>query len=152
LSVRALEAARAGLWPVDQHREIPDRYLKAYMLKGVERQQGKMKAGPAIRSLVRFARVNLNNDVYPVGGPFDAIFCRNVLIYFDAQAKVRVVDRLAEYLAPGGYLVLGQVESATALTDRLRAVGPTVYVRADGEAVAGDRASDGRSAGNREAA
>lgn len=152
LSVRALEAARAGLWPVDQHREIPDRYLKAYMLKGVERQQGKMKAGPAIRSLVRFARVNLNNDVYPVGGPFDAIFCRNVLIYFDAQAKGRVVDRLAEYLAPGGYLVLGQVESATALTDRLRAVGPTVYVRADGEPAAGNRPPGGRSAGNREAA
>lgn len=152
LSVRALEAARAGLWPVDQHREIPDRYLKAYMLKGVERQQGKMKVGPAIRSLVRFARVNLNNDVYPVGGPFDAIFCRNVLIYFDAQAKVRVVDRLTEYLAPGGYLVLGQVESATALTDRLRAVGPTVYVRADRGPAAGDRTSGGRSVGNREAA
>jgi chemotaxis protein methyltransferase CheR len=133
LSVRALEAARAGMWPLDQHREIPERYLKAYMLKGIERQQGKMKAGPAIRALVRFARVNLNNEVYPVGGPFDVIFCRNVLIYFDAQAKVRVVDRLMEYLAPGGYLVLGQVESATGLTERLRAVGPTVYVRADPE-------------------
>jgi chemotaxis protein methyltransferase CheR len=138
LSVRALEAARAGLWPIDQHREIPERYLKAYMLKGVDRQQGKMKAGPTIRALVRFARVNLNNDVYPVGGPFDVIFCRNVLIYFDAQAKVRVVERLTEYLAPGGYLVLGQVESATGLTDRLRAVGPTVYVRADTDSSASE--------------
>jgi chemotaxis protein methyltransferase CheR len=103
------------------------------MLKGVASQRGRMKAAPAIRGLVRFARVNLNNEVYPVGGPFDVIFCRNVLIYFDAEAKSRVIDRLMGYLAPSGYLVLGQVESATCLTDRLRAVGPTVYVRADSE-------------------
>jgi chemotaxis protein methyltransferase CheR len=135
LSVRALEAARAGVWSADQKHEIPERFLKAYMLKGVASQRGKMKAGPAIRSLLRFARVNLNNEVYPVGGPFDVIFCRNVLIYFDAEAKARVVDRLMGYLTPGGYLVLGQVESAIALTDRLRAVGPTVYVRADAEIV-----------------
>ena len=133
LSVRALEAARVGTWPLDQKHEIPERYLKTFMLKGVATQRGKMKAAPAIRALLRFARVNLNNDVYPVGGPFDVIFCRNVLIYFDAEAKARVVERLVEHLAPGGHLVLGQVESATGLTERLRAVGPTVYVRADDE-------------------
>jgi chemotaxis protein methyltransferase CheR len=135
LSVRALEAARAGVWSLDQQHEIPEKFLKAYMLKGVASQRDRMKAAPAIRALVRFARVNLNNEVYPVGGPFDVIFCRNVLIYFDAEAKARVVDRLMGYLAPGGYLVLGQVESATGLTERLRAVGPTVYVRADSEIV-----------------
>ncbi|MEW6683648.1 MAG: protein-glutamate O-methyltransferase CheR [Nitrospirota bacterium] len=133
LSVRALEAARVGVWSLDQKHEIPEKFLKAYMLKGVAGQRGRMKAAPSIRALLRFARVNLNNEVYPVGGPFDVIFCRNVLIYFDAGAKARVVDRLMGYLAPGGYLILGQVESATGLTDRLRAVGPTVYVRADAE-------------------
>lgn len=133
LSVRALEAARAGVWSLDQKHEIPEKFLKAYMLKGVAGQRGRMKAAPSIRALLRFARVNLNNEVYPVGGPFDVIFCRNVLIYFDAEAKARVVDRLMGYLAPGGYLVLGQVESATGLTNRLRAVGPTIYVQADAE-------------------
>lgn len=144
LSVRALDAARAGVWSLEQQHEIPTPYLKAYMLKGIASQQGKMKAGAAIRALVRFARVNLNTEVYPVGGPFDVIFCRNVLIYFDAETKSRVVERLAGYLAPGGCLVLGQVESATGLTDRLRAVGPTVYVRADIETAEGDPARGGR--------
>lgn len=135
ISTRALDTARSGVWPLDRQHEIPGQYLKAYMLRGVASQQGKMKAGPTIRALLRFARVNLNGEVYPVGGPFDAILCRNVLIYFDAETKSRVVERLAGYLSPGGCLVLGQVESATGLTDRLRPVGPTVYVRADHDAL-----------------
>ena len=90
-----------------------------------------MKAGPEIRSIVRFQRVNLNQDRYPVAGPFDLVFCRNVLIYFDVVSKARVVHRLLDQLAPGGYLFLGHAESLTGLTDRGRSVGPTVYVRAD---------------------
>jgi chemotaxis protein methyltransferase CheR len=90
-----------------------------------------MKAGPEIRSMVRVGRVNLNDEAYPLAGPFDVIFCRNVLIYFDIDSKVRVLQRLLNYLAPDGYLFLGQVESVHGLTDRLRAAGSTVYVLAD---------------------
>jgi chemotaxis protein methyltransferase CheR len=144
LSVRALDAAREGVWSLDQQHEIPEHYLKTYMLRGIASQQGKMKAGLALRALLRFSRVNLNSEVYPVGGPFDVIFCRNVLIYFDTETKSRVVERLAGYLAPGGCLVLGQVESATGLTDRLRPIGPTVYVRADSDAMSGFPTYSGR--------
>lgn len=129
LSARALEAARRAVWPIEKGERIPEKYLKSYMLRGIASQQGNMKAGAVLRGLVRFARVNLNDEVYPVGGPFHLIFCRNVLIYFDAASRRRVLNRLAGYLAPGAYLVLGQVESASGLTDRLRAVGPAVYAR-----------------------
>jgi chemotaxis protein methyltransferase CheR len=131
LSTRALDQARAGLWSIDKAREIPERYLKAFMLRGTGPQEGVMKAGPEIRSLLRFQRVNLNQDRYPVAGPFDLVFCRNVLIYFDVASKARVVHRLLDQLAPCGYLFLGHAESLTGLTDRGRSVGPTVYVRAD---------------------
>jgi chemotaxis protein methyltransferase CheR len=130
LSNRALDQARAGLWSVDKAREIPERYLKAFMLRGRGSQEGVMKAGLEIRSLVRFQRVNLNLDRYPVSGPFDLVFCRNVLIYFDVASKARVVDRLLDQLAPGGYLFLGHAESLTGLSERGRSVGPTVYVPA----------------------
>ncbi len=130
LSTNAVERARTGVWSIGKADEISPEYLKTYMLKGTGRQQGKMKAGPEIRSMVRFGRVNLNDEVYPPTGPFDVIFCRNVLIYFDLDSKVRVLHRLLNYLAPDGYLFLGQVESVHGLTDRLRAVGPTVYALA----------------------
>jgi chemotaxis protein methyltransferase CheR len=130
LSTRALDQARAGLWHLDKASEIPERYLKAFMLRGRGPQEGVMKAGPEIRSLVRFQRVNLNQDRYPVSGPFDLVFCRNVLIYFDVASKARVVNRLLDQLAPSGYLFLGHAESLTGLSDGGRSVGPTVYVRA----------------------
>ena len=130
LSTRALDQAKAGLWRIDKAREIPERYLKAFMLRGRGPQEGVMKAGPEVRSLLRFQRVNLNHDRYPVPGPFDLVFCRNVLIYFDVASKARVVNRLLDQLAPGGHLFLGHAESLTGLTDRGRIVGPTVYVRA----------------------
>jgi chemotaxis protein methyltransferase CheR len=130
LSTRALDQARAGLWSIDKAKEIPERYLKAFMLRGRGPQEGVMKAGPEIRSLLRFQRVNLNQDPYPVAGPFDFIFCRNVLIYFDVPSKARVVHRLLDQLAPGGYLFLGHAESLTGFSERARSVGPTVYVRA----------------------
>jgi len=130
LSTRALDQARAGLWCIDKAKEIPERYLKVFMLRGRGPQEGVMKAGPEIRSLLRFQRVNLNHDCYPVPGPFDLIFCRNVLIYFDVASKARVVNRLLDQLAPSGYLFVGHAESLTGLSDRGRSVGPTVYVRA----------------------
>ncbi|HXY42250.1 MAG TPA: CheR family methyltransferase [Vicinamibacteria bacterium] len=130
LSSRALERARGGLWTIDKASEVPQRYLKAFMLRGRGSQDGLMKAGPEIRSLLRFQRVNLSEERFPVAGPFDLVFCRNVLIYFDPASKARVVERLLDQLAPGGYLFLGHAESLTGLSDHGRSVGPTVYVRA----------------------
>ena len=98
------------------------------MLRGFGAHEGEMKAGPEIRALVSFDRVNLNGDAWPTG-PFDLVFCRNVLIYFERAAKARVVDRLLDRLDPGGYLFLGHAESLGGLP-RARAVLPTVYAPA----------------------
>lgn len=128
ISTRVLERAKAATWPIDKSREIPPEYLKAFMLRGTGAQEGKMRAGPEIRSLVRFARLNLNDDVYAAVGQFDLVFCRNVLIYFDTATKARVVDRLIDHLAPSGCFFLGHAESLGGLTDRIRAFVPTVYM------------------------
>lgn len=89
-----------------------------------------MKAGPELCEIVRFERLNLNDERYPVRGPFDLIFCRNVLIYFPAETKRRVIHRLLDALAPDGLLFLGHAESLNALTDRVATVVPTVYAHA----------------------
>ena len=88
-----------------------------------------MKAGPEIRAAIRFQQLNLNHKRYPLAGPFDLIFCRNVLIYFDEQSRRAVIDRLIDLLAPDGHLFLGHAETLNRVSDRLRSVGPTAYGR-----------------------
>ena len=127
LSTKVLDRAAAGVWPLEKSKEIPEEHLKAFMLRGYGAQEGLMKAGPEIRGIVRFARVNLVGDDWPAGPPFDLVFCRNVLIYFERQAKITVVERLVDRLAPQGYLFLGHAESLGGFTTKARPVLPTVY-------------------------
>jgi chemotaxis protein methyltransferase CheR len=140
ISTRALARADEAVWPIDKASEIPISYRRAFMLRGTASQEGKMKASPEIRSLVRFERMNLNEEHYPVRGPFHLIFCRNVLIYFQMENKLKVIHRLLDVLAPDGLLFLGHAESLNAVTDRVTTVVPTVYAHAKSPA-AGLRAA-----------
>ena len=130
ISSRVLARAEAAVWPIDKASEIPISYRRAFMLRGTDSQEGRMKAAPEIRSLVRFERMNLNEERYPVRGPFHLIFCRNVLIYFQTETKLKVIHRLLDVLAPDGLLFLGHAESLNAVTDRVTTVVPTVYAHA----------------------
>ncbi|HZH76474.1 MAG TPA: protein-glutamate O-methyltransferase [Archangium sp.] len=127
LSTRALERARTGLWPLDKAGEIPHEHLRAFMLKGVRSQEGKMQVGPTVRSVVRFERLNLNAERYSGVGTFDLIFCRNVLIYFDPASKSGVLRRLMGHLSPTGYLFLGHSESLAGSAVQARCIQPSVY-------------------------
>jgi chemotaxis protein methyltransferase CheR len=136
LSTRALDQARRAVWPIAKSGEIPTPFLKRFMLRGTGGEEGRMKVGPELEPLVRFARLNLNDEAYPRLGEFDLVFCRNVLIYFDAAAKARVLERLAGHLAPDGLLFLGHAESAGAASGLLRTVMPSVYALASASAPA----------------
>ena len=129
ISTRVLDRARAAIWPIERAAQIPAPYLKRFMLRGTGDQQNKMKAGPEIRAAIQFQQLNLHADTYAVGGGdgFDLIFCRNVLIYFNAATKEHVVSRLLARLAPEGLLFLGHAESVTGMRDQPRTVIPTVY-------------------------
>jgi chemotaxis protein methyltransferase CheR len=129
ISTKVLAAAREAVWPIDRADDIPLEYRRAYMLRGVRSEEGKMRAQPEIRSLVELRHINLNDDQYAVDGPFDLIFCRNVLIYFDRETKAAVIDRLARHLAPSGLLFLGHSETLHNGAHALRHVGPTAYAR-----------------------
>jgi chemotaxis protein methyltransferase CheR len=131
LSTRALKAAQDAVWPIEHAAAIPELYLRAFMLRGEGERAGQMRAGPLLRSMISFRVQNLH-AAYPASAPFDLIFCRNVLIYFDKQAKVRVVERLVGMLAKGGYLFVGHAESLQAAEYGARAVAPSIYVPAAG--------------------
>ena len=126
LSARVLEVARAGIWSTEPAKEIPSPYLERYMLKGLRSQENKMKAGDELRSVIEFQRMNLNDAEDSIPGKFDLIFCRNVLIYFSAESRMRVLRRLLSRLQPTGYLFVGHAESLGGMPE-VRAVMPTVY-------------------------
>lgn len=127
LSLRVLDRARAAQWPIERARQIPPALLKEFMLQGVGPREGTMRAGTALRALVRFQQLNLNDALWPPLGEFDFVFCRNVLIYFDAASKAQVVARLIDRLAPGGLFFIGHAETLGGVTDRVRCILPTVY-------------------------
>lgn len=128
LSSKVLARARAATWPIEKSQDIPPRYLSQYMLRGTRSQQGKMRAGDELRKAVVFDRLNLNHDIWPIHqvGPFDLLFCRNVLMYLDPAARERVIGRLVDRLSPRGHLFLGEAEG-TGGAERLRLVAPSVY-------------------------
>ncbi|HYX68452.1 MAG TPA: CheR family methyltransferase [Terriglobales bacterium] len=143
ISTRVLEKARTATFPIERAKEIPRDYLLAYMLKGIHEEEGAMKACPELHKLVRFARVNLHADSYPVTGAFDLIFCRNVLIYFDQESKRKVVCGLLRHLAPSGMLFVGHSENLNGVAPGVRSIVPTVYVKpgSDGKLLPGLLAS-----------
>ena len=87
ISNRVLEKARKGIYPVARSAEIPKDLLHSFMLRGLAERQSEMKVKVEIQQMVDFRRLNLDQEPELVDGPFDVIFCRNVLIYFDAVSK-----------------------------------------------------------------
>lgn len=126
ISLSVLKTAEAGHYVLDRTRGLPPEYLRKYCLKGVREQEGTFLIDKRLRSHTRFLQVNLNNEL-PELGPFDVIFLRNVMIYFDQDTKRQVVRRLIQKLRPGGYLLVGHSETLNGISDDVSAVQPTIY-------------------------
>lgn len=128
ISTRVLERARAGLFPMERLPEIPKPYLQRYCLKGIGEYDGTLLIEKTLRQRVRFLAHNLMQPP-PQLEPFDVIFLRNVMIYFDLDTKRQVVGRLLPLLRPGGHFLIGHSESLNGVTDQLQAVAPAIYRR-----------------------
>lgn len=126
ISSRVIEDAQRGIYEMSRARDLPRAYLAKYCLKGVRSQEGLMLVQSELREKVRFCQVNLNQDL-PELGIFDAIFLRNVMIYFDAEMRRRVIARLIPHLRQGGYLFIGHSETLNNVTTELSPIAAAVY-------------------------
>lgn len=126
LSLRVLETARKGVYPIERAEKIPSAYLKAYCLKGTGQNAGTFMVTTALRGRVQLHQINLSGPLPDVGA-FDVIFLRNVMIYFSAETKKRVCAQLAAQLRPGGHLFIGHSESLNGISESLRVIQPSVY-------------------------
>jgi chemotaxis protein methyltransferase CheR len=127
LSTRVLARAREGVGALARAADVPVHLRREFLLRGIGSREGWMRAGDEIRRVVRFERLNLMTDVYPKGPAFDLVFCRNVLIYFDAASKAHVLRGLMARLSPEGLLFLGHAESLGRPEPAMRPVCPNVY-------------------------
>ena len=130
ISSRAIERAAAGVFRSDRTAEMPRHLVLKYFQKAGAQQPGVLQVTTPVRQMIEFRRLNLLNAA-PPGPPFDFIFCRNVMIYFDRAAQQRVVDALEARLARGGYLFISHSESLNGLQHGLTWVAPAIYKRGD---------------------
>jgi chemotaxis protein methyltransferase CheR len=130
ISSRVLRQAASGRFPMQRIDGISPERLRRYCLRGTGDAEGWMAVDDSLRAHCTFARVNLMEPLPPVG-LFEAIFLRNVLIYFDIPTKRAVIGRLLEHLAPGGRLFVGLAESLHGANTPTVLVEPGVYRKAE---------------------
>lgn len=127
IDTRAVERAREGVYSLERVQPVPEEYLKKYFQRGTGRREGMVRVKSNIRDMVEFDTFNLLSNVWPAERKFDAIFCRNTMIYFDKPTQTRILERFAPMLKPGGLLFAGHSENFTYLTKAFRLQGQTVY-------------------------
>lgn len=127
IDTNVLERARQGVYPLDQLKKLSPGQLKKFFLKGEGKQAGFAKIRPELKKMITFRRINLLDSQWPINERFDAIFCRNVMIYFDKETQHAILKKVAPYLQPNGLFFAGHSESFHHATDLFRLCGKTVY-------------------------
>lgn len=134
IDLEVLQKAADGFYTESELRNIPPQLRQKYFVSGGERRgEPTFRAARSLREGVRFAPFNLLTEPYPFQHPFDYVFCRNVLIYFEKATALRVIEKMSKSLAPGGYLFLGHAETGLTNADLLETVSHAVYRRKGGK-------------------
>jgi chemotaxis protein methyltransferase CheR len=128
IDTNVLAQAERGMYPIEEVAELPSD-ARRWLQRGTGQNQGVFRIGPTLRPMVRFRQVNLLED-WPLKPELDAIFCRNVVIYFDDQLRRKIVERFCRLLRPGGLLFLGHSETILANDLDLIPAGRTTYAKA----------------------
>lgn len=127
LDTNVLEKAAAGVYTEDKVARMSERRLKQFFLRGKGNNQGLVRVRRELREMISFRQINLLHDDWPVRGPLDAIFCRNVMIYFDKETQRQILARFAPLLHSDGRLFVGHSENLHHSADLFRSCQKTVY-------------------------
>jgi chemotaxis protein methyltransferase CheR len=127
IDTSVLAKAATGVFTAEQVRRLAPERLRRFFSKGTGANAGKARVRPEVAALVKFSRLNLLDSAWAVKEPVDAIFCRNVMIYFDKPTQKKVLDRFAPLLKPNGLLFAGHSENASLVNQAFRPLGQTVY-------------------------
>ena len=126
---RVLATAAQGMYRLDNVKGLSTERLQRFFLRGKASNAGLLRAKPELTRMIDFISVNLIRDDWPFREPFDIVFCRNVMIYFDAPTQRGVLERIHRVLKPGGMLFVGHAENFSESRDLFTLRGKTVYER-----------------------
>lgn len=127
IDTSVLAQAEKGVYPAERIESLPAGYAKKFFLRGGGAHEGKVKVRTEVRQMITFRQLNLLGGKWPIGGPLDAIFCRNVMIYFDRATQKRILEKFAPLLHPNALLFMGHSESLHHAADLFELRGKTVY-------------------------
>jgi chemotaxis protein methyltransferase CheR len=129
VDTNVLETAAHGVYPLERVEKLPPGYKERYFLQGTGKNEGQVKVRPELSRSILFRQLNLLEPSWPIRAPIDAIFCRNVMIYFDKGTQYAILERFASLLDDGGLLFAGHSENFTQAGNIFRSLGRTVYER-----------------------
>ncbi|MBC8950381.1 MULTISPECIES: protein-glutamate O-methyltransferase CheR [Xenorhabdus] len=127
IDTSVLEKASRGVYRLEELQYLSESQKKKYFFKGVGRFAGYARVRPLLAELVSFQHLNLLDSDWALEGKFDAIFCRNVMIYFDKKTQERILRRFVNFLKPDGLLFAGHSENVTQISREFYLQGQTVY-------------------------
>ena len=131
LDSAVLATAASGIYNAERLTSVGNSRASRFFQKGTGAHAGKFRVQHELRNLITFKQLNLMHE-WPMRGPFDAIFCRNVIIYFDKDTQRKLFERMAALQRPGDILFLGHSESLYRVSDKYELIGRTIYRRNDG--------------------
>jgi chemotaxis protein methyltransferase CheR len=131
LDTNVLKKCQDGVYPIDRLKKLSAEQQRNYFLKGTGDRAGFAKVRPELRAMVDFFQLNLLAPSWPIRDPLDAIFCRNVMIYFDKPTQHKILAKMKPLLKPDGLLFMGHSEALYHAADLFRLRGQTVYEHAE---------------------
>ena len=123
-----------GVYTSEAAQPVPNALRTRYFMRSRRPDSNQLRVVPELRHLVEFRRLNFMEDDYGISWEMEAIFCRNVIIYFDRPTQERILKRLCHHLAPQGYLFVGHAESLHEMNLPLEPVAPAIYRRTNAKA------------------
>ncbi|MFZ6730420.1 CheR family methyltransferase [Undibacterium sp. Ji42W] len=127
IDTNVLETASRGVYNIDRIEKLSAERTRKFFLKGKGAQEGLVRVRPELRDLITFKQLNLLEDGWPLSGEFDAIFCRNVMIYFDKPTQGKILKKFVPLMKPDGLLFAGHSENFLYVSDDFKLRGKTVY-------------------------
>ncbi|MGH8670833.1 MAG: CheR family methyltransferase [Burkholderiales bacterium] len=137
VDTQVLAKAERGVYDLDRVQKMPTDKLRKFFLKGAGASAGQARARPELRALIHFKQINLLDKSWPIRAPFDAIFCRNVMIYFDKPTQYGILEKFVPLLRPEGLLFAGHSESFFHAANLFKSRGKTVFELANSALKAG---------------
>lgn len=139
IDTKVLETAASGVYPIDRLDKLSEKRRSAFFQKGTGAREGSVRIRSELHKMVTFLPLNLLEEKWPLEGSFDAIFCRNVMIYFDKPTQSKILERFTPYMKPDTLLFAGHSENFLYVSKSFELLGKTVYQLKNNETAAASK-------------